>query len=289
MCLWFQCFGEEEQTPQETTEKLKPEEEMGVVRGASKWKKGRPLFEHGNYSSYYGYRHAPGQRGDSDRRLLDLTERFGKSFFKKKEVLDIGCNAGLVSLAVAREFQARRVVGMDLDADLIEAAEANYSCEMDKLKGMVEFRREDILSCPLRRGEEAKPERFDVVLCLSVTKWVHFAHGDTGIHNLFKRCFKRTRPGGYFVLEPQGWGSYKKKRHITRAIRDTVASIEIRPEAFAEYLVGLGFEKVDVIDPPDDLPKNFQRQLLIFRRPEEEAADDSAEQSHKRKAVQISS
>ncbi|OLQ12298.1 7SK snRNA methylphosphate capping enzyme [Symbiodinium microadriaticum] len=78
--------------------------------------------------------------------------------------------------------------------------------------GMVEFRREDILSCPLRRGDEAKPERFDVVLCLSVTKWVHFAHGDTGIHNLFKRCFKRTRPGGYFVLEPQGWGSYKKDR-----------------------------------------------------------------------------
>ncbi|OLQ12301.1 Kinase D-interacting substrate of 220 kDa [Symbiodinium microadriaticum] len=128
-------YTAEEQAPQETTEKLKPEEEMGVVRGASKWKKGRPLFEHGNYSSYYGYRHAPGQRGDSDRRLLHLTERFGKSFFKKKEVLDIGCNAGLVSLAVAREFQARRVVGMDLDADLIEAAEANYSCEMDNLKG----------------------------------------------------------------------------------------------------------------------------------------------------------
>ena len=35
-----------------------------------------------------------------------------------------------------------------------------------------------------------------VVLCLSVTKWVHFAHGDTGLHNLFKRCFKRTRLWG---------------------------------------------------------------------------------------------
>ncbi|CAE7713094.1 unnamed protein product, partial [Symbiodinium pilosum] len=202
---------------------------------------------------YYGYRHAPGERGDSDRRLVALADRLGKSFFKRKEVLDIGCNAGLVSLAMAREFSVARVVGMDLDADLIEAAQANYSCEMDNLQGIVEFRREDILSCPLRRGPEETPERFDVVLCLSVTKWVHFAHGDTGIRNLFKRVFKRTRPGGYFILEPQGWGSYKKKRHITRAIRDTVASIELRPEAFAECLVEMGFEQIDTIEPPGPL------------------------------------
>ncbi|CAE7330753.1 unnamed protein product [Symbiodinium natans] len=90
--------------------KAKQGEEPSVVRGATKWKKGRPLFEHGNYSSYYGYRHAPGERGDSDRRLVALTERLGRSFFKRKEVLDIGCNAGLVSLAIAREFHAKRVV-----------------------------------------------------------------------------------------------------------------------------------------------------------------------------------
>ena len=105
----------------------------------------------------------------------------------------------------------------------------------------------------------------EVVLCFSVTKWIHFAKGDLGIHNLFKRCFKRTRcsfhvansslrplgrPGGYFVLEPQEWGSYKKKRHLTREIRETVKGIQIRPEDFEGYLEQLGFERVDVIEPP---------------------------------------
>ena len=52
------------------------------------------------------------------------------------------------------------------------------------------------------------------------------------------------------MLEPQEWGSYKKKRHLTREIRRTVAGIQIRPEHFESYLEDLGFEAVDVIDPP---------------------------------------
>ncbi|OLQ12299.1 hypothetical protein AK812_SmicGene3797 [Symbiodinium microadriaticum] len=112
---------------------------------------------------------------------------------------------------------------------------------------------------------------------------------DTGVADKYHSLLDGANMDAADVYGGTALWTFCRKRHITRAIRDTVASIEIRPEDFAEYLVGLGFEKVDVIDPPDDLPKNFQRQLLIFRRPEEEAADDSAEQSHKRKAERISS
>jgi len=245
-----------------------------VVKGPSSWKKGRPVYEHGNYSRYYGYRHADGVPGSSDTRLTALIERLGNDLFAGKEILDIGCNAGLVTLEIAQRYGARRVVGQDIDSDLIQAAKENVASAKLGDGSQIEFRTEDILTSPLRRPPDDTPERFDVVLCLSVTKWVHFAHGDTGIRNLFKRCMKRLKHDGVLVLEPQEWSSYKKKRHLTPAIRETVASIELRPVAFDEHLVSLGLEQVGTIEPSADATRNFQRSLRLFRRPA--AAADSA-------------
>eukprot|EP00931_Biecheleriopsis_adriatica_P023602 TRINITY_DN14872_c0_g3_i1.p1 TRINITY_DN14872_c0_g3~~TRINITY_DN14872_c0_g3_i1.p1 ORF type:complete len:355 (+),score=72.93 TRINITY_DN14872_c0_g3_i1:38-1102(+) len=259
----------------------------GSVQGPKLWKRGKPVYEHGNYGRYYGYRHGDGAPESGDLRLGALTARLGKEFLRQRDVLDIGCNAGLVSLAVAQHFGARRVVGMDIDASLIEAARSNLlGAALEKEQCQVDFRAEDILCSPLRRPPDDKPERFDVVLCLSVTKWVHFAHGDTGVHRLFKRCLKRLRPGGIFVLEPQEWSSYKKKRHLTPAIRETVAGIQIRPDDFDEYLVSLGFEKVDVIEPSGDAPRNFQRSLRIFRRPDTTAQEEEKQEEAKEESAQ---
>jgi len=216
-----------------------------------------------------------------------VSAKLGKDIFADKEVLDIGCNAGLISLEVAQGYGARRAVGMDIDADLVEAAKANLAAAK-RVKCEVEFRAEDILCSPLRRPPDDRPERFDVVLCLSVTKWVHYAHGDVGVQRLFKRCLKRLRPGGIFVLEPQEWSSYKKKRHLTPQIRETVAGIELRPENFDEFLISIGFESLGVIEPPSDAPLNFQRSLRLFCRPPQQDAlpaevAEAAEVTKKRK------
>lgn len=42
-----------------------------------------------------------------------------------KDVLDIGCNVGHVTLAVSRDFGPAKVVGVDIDRTLIEAARTN--------------------------------------------------------------------------------------------------------------------------------------------------------------------
>jgi len=246
------------------------------------------VYEHGNYKTYYGYRHAGAATAlgsESDARLVALVDRWGMGMFVGKEVLDIGCNSGRVSFDVAHSFGAKRVVGIDIDASLVEVADAQRmalsrrscrrsatsdSCGSRASMGAdnsVEFRAEDILASPLRRPPDMKPERFDVVLCLSLTKWVHFSHGDDGIRRLFKRCLKRLKIGGLLVLEPQGWESYKKKRHLTREIRQTVAGIQMRPEAFDEYLLGLGLERVGDVVPPAVASKGFKRLLRIYRRP----------------------
>ena len=77
-----------------------------------------PVFKHGNYSRYYGYR-TPDM--EPDLRL----EYFKLEWFEGKDVLDIGCNAGHVTLAVAKLFHPQKIVGMDIDPNLIRAARQN--------------------------------------------------------------------------------------------------------------------------------------------------------------------
>ena len=69
-------------------------------------------FQYGNYNRYYGYRNG----GGPDARLACLEPEW----FKGLDVLDVGCNIGHVTLTVARDYQPRRCVGLDIDASLIK-------------------------------------------------------------------------------------------------------------------------------------------------------------------------
>lgn len=69
----------------------------------------------------------------------------------------------------------------------------------------------------LERDElvEAQTPEYDVVLCLSLTKWVHLNWGDEGLKRMFRRIYRHLRPGGILVLEPQPWSSYGKRKTLT--------------------------------------------------------------------------
>ncbi len=58
-------------------------------------------------------------------------------------------------------------------------------------------------------------EEFDVILALSVTKWIHINWGDDGLKRFFKRVYGNLRPNGVFILEPQPLPSYLKKKNVT--------------------------------------------------------------------------
>lgn len=115
----------------------------------------RPSYRHGNYPFYYGYRLGRGWLAEhhrspdefDDPRLAALalacpapaTAAEGGSggadapppracaWLKGARVLDIGCNEGLVTLAIAAQHGARSVKGVDLDAGLVRRARGHLA------------------------------------------------------------------------------------------------------------------------------------------------------------------
>ncbi|KAL0108236.1 hypothetical protein PUN28_015053 [Cardiocondyla obscurior] len=77
-------------------------------------------YQYGNYNRYYGYRNPHHQ---IDPRLKVFAQR--TELFLRKDILDIGCNIGHITLSVARDFGAKSVTGIDIDRTLINIARKN--------------------------------------------------------------------------------------------------------------------------------------------------------------------
>lgn len=132
----------------------------------------------------------------------------------------------------------------------------------------------------------------DCITAFSVTKWIHIHRGDGGIRLFFERIYTLLSPGGYFILEPQPWKSYraaanKIKKHGVNKERGLEGSkgggnsivptsgyfhrieqLFLRPEDFPEVLTKeFGFDHLRICNPPGDTVPGFDRPLLLFRKP----------------------
>jgi len=97
---------------------LLPNVSASMTSSDTKSKSSAKKYCSGNYPAYYGYRNV---EKSEDPRLQLLS----REIFEGKDVLDIGCNAGVVTLSVAREFAPRRILGLDVDPRLVESAKRN--------------------------------------------------------------------------------------------------------------------------------------------------------------------
>ncbi|KAE9414872.1 hypothetical protein Angca_009304, partial [Angiostrongylus cantonensis] len=241
---------------------------------------------YGNFDRYYGVRLEPGK---SDMRLSVMK----KKWFEKKSVLDIGCNVGFLTLSIARDFAPRRILGIDIDEHLVGVARKNirHYCDQDtqfvgkfpasfctnfgpvanhtlsfstKFPDNVWFRRENYV---LDSDEllETVQEEFDVILALSITKWIHLNYGDDGLRRFFRRAFKQLLPGGRFIVEPQPFTSYKKRSKMTEKLKANYLAIEFKPEDFEMYLLEeVGFESVEHLGVPCAKTKGFERPIDVY-------------------------
>lgn len=88
-------------------------------------------FQYGNYSKYYGYRN-PGRCEDPRLAVLQ------PAWFRGKDILDLGCNAGHLTLSIAKDLRPARIVGVDIDGTLVHSARQNIR----------HFLSEDVLPSP---------------------------------------------------------------------------------------------------------------------------------------------
>ncbi len=104
--------------------KIQKENRGGKTKDSCEFKTKNEKFQYGNYNQYYGYRN-PGN-------IEDLRLQYFKSvWFEDKEVLDIGCNIGHITISIGKNFSPLKVVGIDIDKKLIQIANKNIKHYMD--------------------------------------------------------------------------------------------------------------------------------------------------------------
>jgi len=255
-------------------------------------------FQYGNYDRYYGYRNP----NCEDVRLLS----FRPDWFAGLDVLDIGCNAGHVTMSVAHDFNPRKIVGIDIDPKLIASARKSVkSYAKAKMAEHGQFP----MSLPLIYGAipPAAPSTFpnnvsfvqgnyvpeseeflqmvtpeyDTVLCLSVTKWIHLNWKDAGLKRFFRRIFSHLRPGGRLILEAQGWASYNRRKKLTEEIAENYAAIQLYPERFGDFLLSqVGFSTCEEVVTAHHSAKGFRRPIHIYTKAQSPPATPSIHDSN---------
>ncbi|XP_058831693.1 7SK snRNA methylphosphate capping enzyme bin3 [Topomyia yanbarensis] len=354
-------------------------------------------YHYGNYDRYYGYRNL--------NEFIDVRLKVflrNPYLFRDKDVLDIGCNVGLMTIAVAKMLHTKSITGIDIDSKLIAKARRNLTTHVRVPSEHVKVKKEGnksghkeskphstgeektipekdtpkesksltdekkpaveedapeqqlIAECSKKLRQKGKqinrrkfignrhghghgrshhhhnqqqkkdprkgkaeyfpisfplslsnlgakkcrldvglPDRFfpgnvvfktmnyvlkdeslinydtqqyDLILCLSVTKWIHLNFGDCGLKIAFKRMFNHLRPGGKLILEAQNWASYKKKKKLTDTIFENYKNIEFFPNRFHDFLLSpeVGFSHSYPLGIPRHLSKGFRRPIQLY-------------------------
>lgn len=166
---------------------------------------------------------------------------------------------------MAKKFKPKKIDGIDIDKDLIKSACKNLALETKRTghvlpiffhSGNYVLKDDSLL--------QIEKEKYDTILCLSVTKWIHLNFGDNGLKQAFQRMYKQLRAGGHLVLEAQPFGGYRRRKKLSPKIFENYMNIKLRPQKFEEYLLSpeIGFKSCRILSAVEG--KGFDRPILVF-------------------------
>ncbi|XP_014817705.1 PREDICTED: 7SK snRNA methylphosphate capping enzyme [Calidris pugnax] len=236
-------------------------------------------FQYGNYCKYYGYRNPDCEDG----RLRAMRPEW----FAGKEVLDVGCNVGHLTLSIAKRWGPSRVVGLDIDGGLIRSARQNirhYLSEEIQAQaaagagggsgegegggggGKGGPRKGFPAALLASRGPIAAPRLppdgpgaadfphnvvfVTVKLLLLKPQLLGFG---VSYHELY------GAGPTFWGLTP--WASYRKRKGLTETTYRNYQRIRLRPEQFPSYLTSpeVGFDSYELLGTPQHSAKGGGR------------------------------
>ncbi|KAJ5073098.1 7sk snRNA methylphosphate capping enzyme [Anaeramoeba ignava] len=264
-------------------------------------------FIFGNYSRYYGYR-LVNQEKDPRINILPSKLFEGKNCldigcnsgfltlkiaynYNVKSMVGIDIDNSLINKAKIRNRKKKEKIknkfiqekikeklkteygftkvplSFLVNKDLIEMIEEDEKKKMIENEEIqmpnIEFRQENFLD-----NLEIK-EKFEVILCLSVTKWIHLNWGDLGIKKMFRKIYDSLEVNGLFILEPQPLKSYIKRKKMNSKFAHHFKRMKLPPEEFETFLTKeMGFilkSKLDVPHPST----GFSRNIYIYEKSKE--------------------
>ncbi|KAI8646781.1 Bicoid-interacting protein 3-domain-containing protein [Parasitella parasitica] len=231
---------------------------------------------------------------------LDLLD---SGLFENKHILDIGCNSGNISIAIAKKYKVASVHGVDIDDSLVSKANVNlcvaYSLAHPEKSSPIDlslrfnyfpqsmtnmFGMMPISLPPMKHKEKQnfpfnvyfetkdwtqtpieKYNQYDTILALSITKWIQLHNGDKGLKSFFKKAYDSLAPGGTFVLEPQDFDTFQRRAKKLDPSKDVEQELKFRPEDYTDFLVNkLGFKEYHNLGVPKGEIKGFERPIIVY-------------------------
>jgi len=109
---------------------------------------------------------------------------------------------------------------------------------------------------------------YNVILALSITKWIHLNWGDAGIKRFFHRIYKHLMPNGKLILEVQDIKTYgKRARGGSDEMKQHYKDIKLLPEQFNDFLLNeVGFKHAIELGVPEGTSKGFSRPLIMYNK-----------------------
>lgn len=100
-----------------------------------------------------------------------------------------------------------------------------------------------------------------------MTKWIHLFHGDDGLKRVFARVHALLAPGGRFIVEPQPWKSYHKRKFTSETTAANYETIRLRPKDFPAFLVDtVGFRTCTFLQVCRTSANGFRRPVYVLEK-----------------------